>query len=694
MIRRIAVFLCLLGSIALEAQQPAPATTRRASVPRAIRRDVPLTNSIRRAYEAGTRDTSGRPGPNYWQLQTDYTIAARLDPATQTIAGTESIALHNHSPQALNEILLRLDHNIYRGRVPRGLSVPAENTDGMIVSKITVNGESVDLAPAPLTGGGGRGGRGNAAPRRLAASGLDQTVARISLASPIEAKASATVEIAWRTKLPGGPDGRGHRMTQRIDDALFQPTQWFPRIAKYDDLRGWDTSLYFGPAEFYNNFGRFDVKLDVPGGWIVSGTGVLQNPQEVLTAKARERLSHVLESNDVITIVGEDESGRGLSTAPGDRLVWHFTADLVNDFAWATAKNYVWRATRATIPGKGPVPIHMVYVPDHANLYANAGPIARHALEFYSKLWMPYAFPQLTLQDGPSSGMEYPMVINSNQGAADHETGHQWWPMVVGNNETWYGWMDEGFNQYMNILSGADSRSAAPVLNGLGQSYGRTSGDENEATMMWAANNAGSMYSFQTYSKAPLMLSMLGGIVGDAEVQRAMSEYAKAWSFKHPSPWDFINFMDRALDRDLEWFWYYWLWTTESVDGSIAGVSTAGAKTTVTVRQDGQMPSPVVLKVDFAADGPAVRAMANAKMIDDKTAIVTWPVDVWFIGSRTFQAPLDFGGRTITKITLDPWCRFPDRDPSDNVWPKPAPTDTPAAPQGVGGGRGGAACGA
>jgi hypothetical protein len=333
----------------------------------------------------------------------------------------------------------------------------------------------------------------------------------------------------------------------------------------------------------------------------------------------------------------------------------------------------------------------MVYVPSHANLYANAGPIARHALEFYSKLWMPYAFPQLTLQDGPSSGMEYPMVINSNQGAADHETGHQWWPMVVGNNETWYGWMDEGFNQYMNVLSGADSRSVAPVLNGLGQSYGRTSGDENEATMMWAANNAGSMYTFQTYSKTPLMLSMLGGIVGDAEVQRAMSGYAKAWSFKHPSPWDFINFMDNALGRDLEWFWYYWLWTTESVDGSIAGVSTAGTKTTVTVRQDGQMPSPVVLKVELAGDGPAVKPMANAKMVDDKTAIVTWTVDVWFIGSRTFEAPLDFGGRAITKITLDPGCRFPDRDPSDNVWPKPARAETPAAQQGFGRG---AACGA
>ena len=327
----------------------------------------------------------------------------------------------------------------------------------------------------------------------------------------------------------------------------------------------------------------------------------------MLTAKARERLSHVLESDDVVTIVGPDEVGPGQSTAPGNRLVWHFVADMVNDFAWATASNYVWRATRATIPGKGPIPIHMVYRPDHANLYANAGQVARHALEFYSKLWAPYPFPQLTLQDGPSAGMEYPMVINSNQGAADHETGHQWWPMMVGTNETWYGWMDEGFNQYMNVLSGADSRHVAPNLNGLGQSYGRTSGNEEEASMMWPANNAGSMYTFQTYSKTPLMLSMLGGIVGDTEVQRAMSEYTKAWSFKHPSPWDYIAFMNKALGQDLNWFWYYWLWTTESVDGSIADVSTSGT------RADRDGPAGRADAVAGRAEGPVRRVRGEAE---------------------------------------------------------------------------------
>ncbi|MGH7468283.1 MAG: M1 family metallopeptidase, partial [Longimicrobiales bacterium] len=333
---------------------------------------------------------------------------------------------------------------------------------------MVVNGRTVNLAAAPP---GGRAG--GAPPSEPIVTGLRSTVARVLLPTPIAAGAAGTLEIDWNFKLPGGP-GTGHRMTMRWADTLYQPTQWYPRVAVYDDLRGWDRELYLGPSEFYNNFGRFDVRIDVPAGWIVSGTGVLQNPQEVLTPTARARLARVLDTDSITTIVGSDEVGPGQATAPGERLVWHFVADTVNDFAWATARKYVWRATRATIPGKGRVPIHMVHLPGRANAYEYAGRIARHALEFYSKLWMPYSFPQLTLQDGPSAGMEYPMVINSNQGAADHEAAHQWWPMTVSNNETLFGWMDEGFDQYMNILSAADTAGQRPSLDGWARATDRS----------------------------------------------------------------------------------------------------------------------------------------------------------------------------------------------------------------------------
>ena len=188
---------------------------------------------------------------------------------------------------------------------------------------------------------------------------------------------------------------------------------------------------------------------------------------------------------------------------------------------------------------------------------------------------------------------------------------------------------------------------------------------------MWDENYGGPLYSFQAYGKTPLMLSMLGGIVGDSAVQRAQSEYARAWRFKHPSPWDYAFFMSNALHRDLGWFWYYWLFTTEAVDGAIQNVTTSGTKTVVTVRQDGEMPSPVVLAVRFAPGGPPIKPMANSVVSGD-SAVVTYPVDVWFSGRRTFEAALDFGGRRIERIVLDPHCRFPDRDLSDNVWPKQA----------------------
>jgi hypothetical protein len=635
-----------------------------------------MTNMIKRAFAAGTRDSTGRPGRNYWQLWTDYKINARLDSATSVVSGRETLTFRNNSDSAMRSVVLRLDQNIFRPEAPHVSAMDAL-TDGMRITRLVVNGQTLpvnDTLGNPIPG----------TTRRTAplSRTLKQTSARIPLSAPIAAHSSGTIEAEWSFQVPRTDGPRGFRMG-RWADTLYQVAQWYPRLAVFDDLRegGWDTDPYLGNGEFYNNFGHFDVSIDVPAGWIVGATGVLQNPTEVLTPTARERLSHVLESDSTRAIVSAAERGPGKSTAVGTngRLVWRFVADTVGDFAWATANQFVWDASRATIPGRGPVPFNVMYLPGHAQAYADGPHVVRHALEYYSKLWMPYAFPQLTMVDGPELGMEYPMFIMSAVFAADHETGHEWWPMMVGVNETWYGWMDEGFNQYMNILSDADRDHKPYTLDSLGLSYGRISGNELEPTLMWDENYAGPLYGFTAYGKAPLMLSSLGGVVGDTAVWRAMSDYAKAWRFKHPSPWDYANFMSNALHQDLGWFWNYWLFTTESVDGSIQSVQASGRRTTVTIRQSGQMPSPIILKVEFASTGTEIRPMVNSKMADATTAIVTWPVDVWFAGNRTFVANLDFGGRAITKITLDPNGRFPDHDASDNVWPRAA---APARPNG------------
>lgn len=661
------------------AVMPAGGIAQRVQYPeRAVRRDIPMTDMIRRAFAAGTRDSTGRPGARYWQLWTDYTISARLDPAAGVVTGHERVVVQNGSDSSWRMIVLRLDQNIFAPVAARSQTAPGaiRLTDGMQVTALAVNGKVVNLNPPPR-----RFARPGEPPLpvTLAAYNLTQTSAYITLPDSAPAHGAVTLEADWHFTVPKVEGGRGVRMGA-WGDSLYQVAQWYPRVTMFDDLRegGWDTEPYLGSSEFYNSFGHFDLKVDVPAGWLVGATGVLQNPEEVLTPAARERLSHAPESDSIRQIVGPDDFGPGKATRGGDRLVWHFVADTAGDVAWATSSRYVWDATRATIPGKGAVPVDMLYLPGHAPQYADAGPTVRHALEFYSKLWIPYVFPRLTVVDGPDTGMEYPMIIFSATGAGDHEAGHEWWPMTLGTNETWYGWMDEGFNVYMNTLSRFDRQNQPVNLDGWGQAYGRWSGNELEPPMMWPTNYAGPMTGFQAYTKAQMMLSALGGIVGDTAVWRAMSAYAAAWRFKHPSPWDYAFFMDNALKRDLGWFWYSWLFTTDAVNESIERVRTSGGRTTVTVRQDGQMPSPVVLAVHFAPAGPRIRPMKNATVVDDSTAIVTWPVDVWFGGRRTFDAVLTFGRRKIERIVLDPHCRFPDRDAANNTWPRPP---APAADQ-------------
>ncbi len=624
---------------------------------RAVRRTIPITNAFQRGLNAGTRDSTGRPGAKYWQLRTDYSIDTRLDPVTGIVSGRETVTITNPSDSALGEVSIRLDQNMFTARAPRSRPAAA-TTSGMTITRMRANGRDINVDS-------------------LADRWSTTTLVRLRLETPIAAGGTGTVEVSWAFKVPVIPEGRRGNRMGAWGTKLFQQAQWYPRVANYDDLRGWDRDPYMGSSEFYNNFGNFDVRIDVPAGWLVGSTGQLVNAGEVLTPLVLERLGRVTESDSQIVIVGPEERAAGTSTVAGSRLVWHFVADSVADFAWAASSEYVWDATRATIPGLGPIPIYLLYLPENAR-YKQTGAMARHALEFYSNLWMPYAWPVFTQVDGPEGGMEYPMLTMSGPGfgVTDHEIGHEWWPMMVGVNETWYGWMDEGFNSYMNILSGAAFQMKPAELNGVGQRYGAISGNEYELNMMTDANFSGPMYGFTTYSKAPMMLSMLGGMVGDSNVTRAVSNYAKTWRFKHPSPWDFMFAMNREFQTDLGWFWYYWLFTTESSDGSIASVTNSSGKTYVTVKQDGEMPAPVILQVEFAADGPALNPMANA-VIAGNTATVTWPVDVWFNGSRTFVAELNFGSRKIERITYDPERRFPDSNPADNSWPAAAAPTTP-----------------
>jgi hypothetical protein len=462
-----------------------------------------------------------------------------------------------------------------------------------------------------------------------------------------------SLEVTWHFTVPAVREGeRGERMG-RYGTRLYQIAQWYPQVAMYDDLRGWDTDQYKGIGEFYDEYGSFDVSITLPAGWLVGATGTLQNPEGVYSPRTRERLALAMHADSTVHVVTAGERGAG-ATAPGPRLTWHFTAPLVNDFAWAASRDYAFDATRANAPD--PVLVQVLFDPAHD--YSRTAQYARFALEHHARVLFPYAWPQATIADGPERGMEYPMIIFDGPGfgVTTHELGHQWFPMMVASNETWYGWQDEGLNDYIDELARADFTHEPENPLEIGDSYRKIAGTELEAPMMWPTDYAGPGANVQAYEKAPVALHALGGIVGDSAVHRALAAYARDWKWKHPSPWDFFMTMNRELGQNLDWFWNAWWFTTETFDQAIAAVAQPAGALRVTIDDRGDMAMPVLLRVTFA---------------DGATTMLGAPASVWFDGRRRTIVTMPLRGRRVARLALDPENRFQDLDRSNNTWSAP-----------------------
>lgn len=602
---------------------------------RAVRRDIPLGPQIRRAYAKGTRDSTGAPGSRYFQQSVDYKIDATIDPATNQLRGSETITLHNTTPDTLKTIVVRLYQNYFTPTVERTDYV-TDITDGITIERLSVNGASIQL-------------------KDRKAYNMNDRVAAVTPSSPVMPGADVTIEAAWHFTVPSvDTTARGERMG-RFGNYLYQIAQWYPQIAMYDDMRGWDTDQYLGIGEFYNQYGRFDVRITAPGGWLLGATGDLQNPAEVYSQRTRDRLALAMKTDSTVHVVNADERG-ATATAPGSTLTWHFTAPRVNDFAFSVSRDYVLEATRSNIPGKGYIPVYALYLPQHTAYRTNNTVYGgARALEEHSRFLFPYEFSQGTIADGPETGMEYPMIIfnGSGVGTAVHEFGHSWFPMMVGSNETRYGWMDEGLNDFIDVPALANITKAPVNYQNRSAGYQRVAGSELEAPMMWPSDYAGPNGGVATYSKAPIALYALGGIVGDSAVRTALANYAVQWKFKHPSPWDFFMSMSKSLGKDIGWFWNEWFFTTYTLDQSIQSVATEGPSAVITVYDKGDMVMPVIAKVVFA---------------DSTSETVTAPVEVWFGGSRHMSVSVSSRGRTIRTVTLDPENRFQDVDRTNNVW--------------------------
>jgi hypothetical protein len=599
--------------------------------------DLPGLNAYRAA--------SGRPGHAYWQQRVDYRIDATLDPAVNEVRGREVISYHNRSPDALPYLWMHLEQN---------MCAPGSVTSQLDQPPLVFLGSTFDFSCQGFAGG-------FVLDTVLVAGSpvtpvVYGTTMRLDLPAPLAPGASLDIVVRWRFKVPPYGGGRmGH------DGTLYEVAQWYPRLAVYDDLRGWNHEPYIGAGEFYLEYGRFDVSLTVPANYVVAATGTLQNPEAVLSKAQRDRLARAASSTAPVAVITREEALHppGLEASRARTLTWRFSADSVRDFAFAASPDFQWDAS-----AWDGIAIHTLYRPS-ATLWAEANRMTNQALAYYSTQWLRYPYPQFTSIEGPIEGMEYPMITFDPGGPTRedvhwvlaHELGHQWVPMVVGSNERLYPWMDEGFNTFIDLANAAryftgtaygDSIEVHPLHlypdhAGPGeQPLGLRPVEVHD--LFWAG-----------YQKPALMLQLLRyDVLGPDRFDAAFRQYLAAWAFRHPSPADFFRLMRDASGMDLDWFWREWVLTTTRLDQAVDSITTESpGVTAVALSSLGTMVMPAELQLTFA---------------DGSTEVVRLPVEMWNLGPRfTYRVR---GKPAVRSAELDPRRALPDVDRANNRFPR------------------------
>ena len=602
----------------------------------------PLELPASNAYRTG----SGRPGPLYWQQRVDYRIEATLDARANQVRARETISYTNASPDTLTYLWLHVEQNI---------CAPVSVTNKLNQPPLVFGPSTFDFSCQGFVGGDSIESVISAG-RRLVVL-LDGTTMRVELPAALPPGGKVDIDIAWNFRVPEYGAGRMGR-----DGQLFEIAQWYPRVAVYDDVRGWNHEPYIGAGEFYLEYGSFDVALKVPAGFVVAATGSLLNPEAVLTAQQRERLAAALQSEQPVAIIAVSEVGKP-ATRPRTSdpyLTWRFHADNVRDFAFAAGPNLRWDAS-----GYNGILINTLYRPS-APLWTEANTMARAAIKYFSEQWYPYPYPHATTVEGPIEGMEYPMLTFVPKGVSRedlqwvlmHEFGHEWFPMIVGSNERLYPWMDEGFNTFID-LGAAESYFA-------GTSYGDTVGqialhlypehaiEGKEQPLSSRPIEVHDLF-WVAYRKPSLMMSLLRNeVLGTERFDAAFRAYIHAWAFKHPTPADFFRIMRDHSGVDLDWFWRGWVYTTARLDQAVDTVVTrADGRQSIMVSSNGTMIMPAELKLTFA---------------DGRSETARLPADMWNLGPR-----FEYRVKATTKLVaaeVDPRGVYPDTDRSNNRWPR------------------------
>ena len=584
------------------------------------------------------RASSGRPGHAYWQQRVDYRITATLDTATHELRGRELIRYTNNSPDALTYLWMFLEQNICsRAGITEKLDQPP----------LMFLGSTFDFSCKGFDGGvtldhvriGGQ---------KLRPS-IYGTTMRVDLPRALAPGRTLDLDIAWRFTVP--PYGAG-RMGR--DGSLYQIAQWYPRMAVYDDVRGWNHDPYIGAGEFYLEYGSFDVSLTLPSNYTVAATGTLRNPEAVLTPQQRSRLAGARSATEPVPIITAAEAGK-VGTS-GRTATWSFTADSVRDFAFAAGSQLRWDASAYR-----KVLVHTLYRPS-APEWEEANKMVRDALQYFSEQWYPYPYSHITSVEGPIEGMEYPMLTfdprapsrEERQWVLAHELGHQWMPMIVGSNERLYPWMDEGFNTFIDLAGAAryfagtaygDSIEVHPLH--LYQDHAIPGQEQPLITRPVEVKDL-----FWTgYQKPALMMQTLRyEVLGKERFDAAFRAYLRAWAYKHPAPSDFFRLMRDASGMDLDWFWRDWVFTTARLDQAVDSIGRAQEGEKVFLSNRGSMMLPLEMDLTFR-DGSSER--------------VRLPVEMWNQGSK-FAYRLKTA-KEVRRVVIDPRRVYPDIDRANNT---------------------------
>jgi hypothetical protein len=454
------------------------------------------------------------------------------------------------------------------------------------------------------------------------------------------------------------------------DSTTAQIAQWYPKIGVYDDVHGWDDEQYSGTGEFYEDYGHYRYDVTLPAGFIVGGSGTLTNAAEVLTDAERAALDRARSGDEVVHVLTAADFGPGTATrgTAGQMLTWKFDADSVRDVAFSFSDHYLWDATHAVVDsatGRKAM-VHALYRPN-PKLFDRVAAMARAALETHSRRVAPYPWAQLTQTEGGSGGMEYPMTVFVGdyddlylmEMVTAHEIGHEWFPMLVGSNETRYGWQDEGLNTFDTFFATDDFLPDSFRGHGVEESrsdYLQFVDQADEDLQMMSPANAFGVpdagYGVEAYDKPSTALWVLYRTLGEDVFYRAYREYVRRWSYRHPTPWDFFHTFDDVTGLDLDPFFYQWFFTRDKLDQGIASVERHGDTLSVTVRNDGRIYAPVWLAARLA-DGTEVE----------------WsePMTAWYDGRSQLVSEHAVTG-DVTGVVLDPHQDLPDVDRDDNEW--------------------------